>query len=243
MDWTDSFPVIGNNDHAVVVLSGGLDSTILTYLVNDLYKNRVHTISFNYHQRHNIELECAKRTCTKLNIPHKIISIEFFGDLVSPISALSGNIVEVPNIKEVLGNPQPVTYVPYRNMLFLTLALSYAEVINSKNVFIGLQAHDLYQYWDTDVKFVDKMNAVSSLNRMHQIKIVAPFVELSKAQEIKVGQELGVPFEDTWTCYAGPNELGQACGTCPSCAERIKNFMDAGIKDPVPYAVDIPWKE
>lgn len=237
------FPAIGDKNVAVI-LSGGLDSTILTYLLNNVYiDGRLTAITFNYNQRHAYELECAARTCQKLNIPQKVIDIGFFGDLVSKVSALSNKKdVAVPNIKDVLGDPQPVTYVPFRNMMFLTLGLSFAEVNNASLLFIGLQAHDLYMYWDTTPEFVERFNHIAALNRQHTIQTCAPFVNLSKKEEIELALELEVPFEDTWTCYAGPDENGAACGKCPSCAERIKNFMDAGVKDPIPYAIDIPWK-
>lgn len=228
----------------ISVLSGGLDSTILTYLLVDCYgADNVIALSFNYNQRHNIELEKAKITCEKLGIVHKIIDIGFFGDLVSPVCALSDKkVVNVPKIQDVLGDPQPVTYVPFRNMLFLTLAMSFAETNKTGHVFIGLQAHDLYMYWDTTIEFLNKMNEIANLNRQHPIELHAPFVHKSKEEEINWGNSLKVPYEDTWTCYTGPNEKGEACGTCPSCAERIKNFMTSGTKDPINYAIPINWE-
>lgn len=240
------------NKNVICILSGGLDSTILLYLLKKKYGDNVIALSFNYNQRHDYELKCATATCKKTNTPHQIIDIGFFGDVVANVSALSNSKnVDVPNIKDVLGEPQPVTYVPFRNLMFISIALGFAESNDATHVFIGLQAHDLYMYWDTTPDFVERVNSVANLNREHLISIEAPFVDLNKCDEIKIGNELGVDFGDTWTCYTGPcievdnNNFGHfhmlACGTCPSCAERIKNFMDADVKDPVEYKVKTPW--
>lgn len=231
------------NENIVCILSGGLDSTILTYLLVKKFGNKkIFPIIFNYNQRHSFEIEQAVITCDKLDLNYRVINIDFFGDLVSKVSALSNKKeIDMPNIRQVLGDPQPVTYVPFRNMLFITLALSYAESNDCNQVYIGLQAHDLYQYWDTSLEFVYRMNEVTRLNRKHEITIYAPFANFSKKDEILLGQQLNVPFEDTWTCYEGPNKNEEACGICPSCAERIKNFMDAKIKDPIKYSRKINW--
>jgi len=124
----------------------------------------------------------------------------------------------------------------------LTIAMGVAQAIGAQRVYFGAQLHDEYSYWDTSHEFVRRMNEVSALNRKHNISIHAPFADMAKYEEIEIGKKLNVPFEDTWTCYAGPNEKGQACGTCPSCSERMANFMKAGIKDPVEYAIDIDWR-
>lgn len=232
-----------NTDKNIItILSGGLDSTVLTYLlVNKYGNNNVIALTFNYNQKHVIELTKAEKTCEKLNIKQKVLNIEFFGDLVQNISALSKNSsIDTPNIKDVLGDPQPVTYVPYRNMLFLTLAMSFAESNNSNNIFIGVQSCDLYNYWDTTSEFIESINNVSMLNRKNQIMINAPFVNLTKKDEILLGKDLNVDFELTHTCY-NPDDLHRSCGSCPSCSERIKNFIDAGIKDPINYQINIEW--
>jgi 7-cyano-7-deazaguanine synthase len=226
----------------VIVLSGGLDSTILTYKVkHENPSDDVFALSFNYGQRHSRELEGAVVTCQKLGIPHKVIDISFLGDIVAPVSALSAHKqVEMPTIKDIIGHPQPVSYVPFRNMILTSLALSFAESVKAQNVYLGIQVHDEYAYWDTNSKFVRAMQDVADLNRMNTIQIRAPFVNMSKKEEIELGITLGVPFEDTWTCYTGGQK---ACGTCPSCSERIMNFAKAGIVDPVPYEIDIDWQK
>ncbi len=226
----------------VIVLSGGLDSTILSYKVaHEFPDDSIYAVSFNYGQRHSRELEGAAITCKKLGIVQRVIDISFLGDIIAPVSALSNQkIVDMPTIKDVIGHPQPVSYVPFRNMILTSLALSFAESVKAKNVYLGIQVHDEYAYWDTNSKFMHAMQGVANLNRMNLIQLHAPFVNLSKKEEIEIGVQLGVPFEDTWTCYKGEEE---ACGTCPSCSERIMNFAKAGIKDPIPYAIDIDWEK
>lgn len=228
----------------VSILSGGLDSTILTYkLVEEFGSENVAALTFNYGQRHNIEIKNAVQTCNKLGIAHRILDISFLGDVVKDVCALSQDTqVEMPTIQDVLGDPQPPTYVPYRNMILNSIGFSFAESVGADAIYSGLQVHDEYSYWDTSQAFIDTMNGVSSLNRQNAIQMLAPFAHMSKAEEIKIGIELGVPFEDTWTCYKG--ELGNgACGKCPSCSERIMNFAKAGIKDPVPYEIEIDWEK
>jgi 7-cyano-7-deazaguanine synthase len=232
-----------NKNKVVSVLSGGLDSTILTYMLVDKYgKDNVIALSFNYGQKQGIELEKASVTCKKLNIQHKIIDISFLGDIVAPVCAnIKGTDVEMPTIQDVLGDPQPPTYVPYRNMILNSIAFSFAESNDCDAVFSGLQIHDEYGYWDTSRMFIDRMNSVSELNRQHQISFEAPFAEMSKKDEIEIGKELGVIFEDTMTCYNPTEDV--ACGKCPSCSERIQNFALAGIKDPCKYSIEIPWDD
>ena len=137
-----------NNSKNVVILSGGLDSTILTYaLVNKYGSDNVIAITFDYNQRHKVEILKSKTTCIKLGLKHKILDIKFFGELVKEATCLAGDSeLNTPTINEVLGDPQPITAVPYRNLLFLTLALSFAESNSANKVFIGVQSCDLYSY-------------------------------------------------------------------------------------------------
>lgn len=228
----------------ISILSGGLDSTILTYkLVREFGNNNVIALSYNYGQRHNIELEMAKKTCKELNIEHRIIDISFISDIIAPVSALSNKkLVNVPTIKEAIGDPQCPSYVPYRNMLFCSMSFVFAESNNADEIYLGVQAVDAYGYWDTTPEFVESMNRVSTLNRKNKINLIAPFSHLKKVDEIKIGVDLGVKFENTWSCYKGDVDSG-CCGICPTCSERIMNFAKAGIKDPVPYSVSISWDD
>lgn len=233
-----------NTDKNVLaVLSGGLDSSVMTMMLVEKYGvKRVSAVSYDYGQKQKVELKKASNLCKTLGINHKIIDLSILGDIAKPMSAnIGGTDVVMPDIKDVLGDPQPPTYVPFRNMILLSLTMSVAEVAKASHVFTGLQVHDEYGYWDTSQKFVDGINSVASQNRTHKVEVVAPFSHLSKAQEIEICVEMGKVelLESTLTCY-NPNEAGESCGKCPSCAERIMNFIKVGIKDPIPYSIEIP---
>lgn len=231
--------------NVVAVLSGGLDSSVMTMMLVEKYgAERVSAISYDYGQKQKIELEKAAELTKKIGVGHKVLDLSILGDIAKPICAnIGGTDVEMPDIEDVLGDPQPPTYVPFRNMILLSLTMSAAEVANASHIFTGLQVHDEYGYWDTSQKFVDSMNSVASQNRTHNVSIVAPFSLLSKAQEIEICREMGKVdlLTSTLTCY-NPNDKGESCGKCPSCAERVMNFMKVGIVDPIPYSIDIPWK-
>ena len=231
--------------NVVSVLSGGLDSTILTYILVKKYgKDRVFALTYDYGQKQRREIDMARATCMYIDIKHKVLDLSILGDIVKDVSAnISGTDVAMPSIKDVLGDPQPKTYVPFRNMILNSLAFSFAESNKASHVFTGLQVHDQYGYWDTSQRFVDGMNNVASQNRSHKVSLEAPFSELSKYDEILIAQELGdVELDLTLTCY-NPDVDGRSCGKCPSCSERIANFAKAGIKDPIPYNVEIPWSK
>jgi 7-cyano-7-deazaguanine synthase len=244
MDLSKALATLPETTHNVVsVLSGGLDSTIMTYILVHKYgKERVFALSYNYGQKQKVELDMAAKTCEHLGIAHKILDLGILGEIVKNVSAnIGGTDVAMPTIKDVLGDPQPKTYVPFRNMILNALAFSFAEANKASHVFTGLQVHDEYGYWDTTQKFVDCMNAVADQNRTHKVKLEAPFSLLSKYEEILIAQELGnVKLEHTLTCY-DPDADGKSCGVCPSCSERIQNFIRAGIPDPISYRVNIDW--
>lgn len=229
---------------AVVVLSGGMDSTIALRLAVEKYGNQnVKAISYFYQQKQSYELELAKITCSILKVEHKLIDISFLGDIVRNVSA---NIVDgkpMPTIRDILGDPTPPTMVPNRNAILLMIAVSYAESNKIGTLITGLQAQDQYSYWDTTPSFVSKMNGVLSEMRQNKVQIIAPFNSSNKAEEIQLLLELDSNVDllkNTLTCY-NPTEDHTSCGKCPSCAERIANFMKVGIKDPLKYSIDIPW--
>jgi len=226
----------------VIILSGGLDSTILTYkIVNEFGNDNIYPLTFNYGQRHSVEVEKSKITCSKLKLEQKIIDISFLGDMVKNVSSLSKDSeLKTPTIKESLGHPQPLSYIPNRNMILLSIATSYAESIGSDQVYTGIQCQDNYGYFDANSNFIKKMNEVNNLNRLHNIEIKAPFSNIGKAEEILMGQELNVPFEDTISCY-NPDENDISCGICLTCSDRIGNFIKAGVKDPIKYNITINW--
>jgi 7-cyano-7-deazaguanine synthase len=246
----EKLPDLSEGKKIVSILSGGLDSTILTYLLVEKYgKDSVVALTFNYGQSHTIEINKAVITTEKLDIHHKIIDISFLSDIIEDVSSLSGSRkVSMPRIQDVLGDPQPPTYVPYRNMILASLGLSFAESNDASYITLGIQAVDDYSYWDTNIPFLEAMNSVSSLNRKNQIEILAPFVSVDKSFEIALANELDVPLIDTWSCYEGlildgDSDLddAKACGVCPTCADRIKSFMNAKVQDPVPYKIEINW--
>ena len=244
MKLKDAIDKLPDTDQNVVsVLSGGLDSTIMTYILVAKYgKERVYALSYNYGQKQIKELEMAAKTCQHLGIAHKVLDLGILGDIVKDVSAnIGGTDVAMPTIKDVLGDPQPKTYVPFRNMILNALAFSFAESNKASHVFTGLQVHDEYGYWDTSQRFVDAMNAVADQNRTHKVKLEAPFSQLAKWEEINIAKELGnVRLEYTLTCY-DPDADGKSCGVCPSCSERIQNFIRAGVPDPISYRVSIDW--
>ena len=229
-------------DNVVISLSGGLDSTILAYMLVDQYKSKhVFALTFDYNQKHKIELEKAKITANKLNIKHTIVNIDFLADILKDTSALvNGSNIKTPTITESLGDPQPASYVPFRNLIIASICASYAESINAHTIYLAFQQQDNYGYWDVSKEFVLRLNQVFNLNRKNDISIKAPFATMHKSEEIEIGLTLGVPFEDTISCY-NPNENGESCGICLTCSDRIGNFVKTGIKDPVTYSREINW--
>jgi len=213
---------------AIVLLSGGMDSaTLLAYVKRRLEVERIVALSFVYGQKHSRELDCAGWQAEQAGVrEHRIIDISFYGELTRGGSALTDGSIEVPDLSDVKPEErmQPSTYVPNRNMIFLSLAAAFAEAQGISDVFYGAQAQDEYGYWDCSQDFVVRMNEVLSLNRKGRVKVRAPFAGMSKSEVVKIGLELGVDYDHTWTCYRG----GDApCGTCPSCVERNRAFSEA----------------
>lgn len=224
-----------------ISLSGGLDSTTLLYMLANKYgHDNVYAISFYYQQKQSIELELAKQSCERLGVSHKTVDISFLGDIARKVSTnISGAEIDMPTIVDILGNPQPVTYVPFRNLLFSSMLLSFAEANDCDAIALGLNSNDQYNYWDTTPEFVERLSSIVELNRMHGIKIVTPLVNLNKTEELTIGLELGCDYSKTITCYDPVD--GKSCGVCPSCAERIRAFKNIGQKDPIEYLIDINW--
>jgi len=232
-------------DHKVIVShSGGLDSSTSLILASRVYgSENVLSVSFNYGQKQSLELERAAALCKKLNIKHNIISIPQLGDIVRGTSAnIKGSDISVPSIKEVLGDPQPKTYIPHRNMILFSFVAAFAEANDAEYVICGLQATDEYGYWDTTVTFAERMNSVFALNRKTPIKLIAPFNILTKTEELQILEYIDMLHltKHTLSCY-NPDELGRSCGICPTCAERVKSWMNLGKADTIEYSINIPW--
>lgn len=225
------------NKPVVCVLSGGMDSTVLVYaLVKKYGKENVKCIGFNYGQRHSIELEKAKITTSKLGLDFKIIDISFVGDIVKDVCSLSSKTtVELPTNEASKEDVQANFVVPYRNLIFQSIALSYAESLRAEHLFLGIQLDDDFGFWDCRENYYKKLNKLTKLNDRYKIKVNVPLLHFSKKDEILLGNKLGVPFEDTWTCYHGPDKDGKPCGICHSCAGRLKAFKELNLKDPLEY--------
>lgn len=218
---------------SVAIVSGGMDSvTLLHYLVKT-EQRRPAVMSFRYGQKHARELVCAKYHAELLGCePYLVADLEPLRGVFSG-SALVDAGVDVPDMAAVTGDPQPITYVPNRNMIFLALAAAFAESLGADAVFYGAQRHDLYGYWDTTPDFLERLNHVYALNRKTPVHIRAPFVQHSKADLLRIGLDLGVDYGQTWSCYRGET---LACGRCPTCAERLQAFAEIGVPDPLEYA-------
>ncbi len=221
---------------AVVLLSGGLDSTTSAAIAKargfDLY-----ALSFDYAQRHKKELECAKQVADALGAKrHEILALPL-GDLGG--SALTDAALDVPDAGGDIGASIPITYVPGRNTVFLSFALAYAEVVGAEAIFLGINAMDYSGYPDCRPEYLAAMQSVADLATKQGVeeggpRLEAPLVDMSKADIVRAGLEHKAPLELTWSCYRG-GEI--SCGTCESCVLRRKGFEEAGTVDPLPYEV------
>ncbi|MBI4745663.1 MAG: 7-cyano-7-deazaguanine synthase QueC [Deltaproteobacteria bacterium] len=222
---------------AVVLLSGGLDSTTALAIARS-EGFEPYTISFRYGQRHDIELEAAKKISQRFAAKgHTVIDINLrqLGG-----SALTSDI-DVPkgrDAEEMAGNI-PVTYVPARNTIFLSIALGWAEVLGASDIYIGVNALDYSGYPDCRPEFIEAFEKMANLGTKAGVegkgfRIHTPLIRMTKGEIIKKGVELGVDYSQTHSCY-DPTPEGLACGECDSCLLREKGFAEAGIKDPLMY--------
>lgn len=221
-------------DKAVVLLSGGLDSTVCMAVAKSRGLS-LFPISFDYHQRHKIELLSAQKVAKFYEAERHLI-VETNMDAIGG-SALTDPAIDVPAGDEGK-NEVPVTYVPARNLIFLSYALSYAEVIEARYVFIGVNAVDYSGYPDCRPEFISRFQVLADFSTKaaavdgHPIAIEAPLQTLSKKDIVRLGSRLGAPLALTHSCYRGGEK---ACGVCDSCQLRLKGFREAGISDPIPY--------
>ena len=217
---------------SIAIVSGGMDSVTLLHHLVKVEKLVPAVITFVYGQKHDKEVELAKLQAELLGChEHLVLDLSPLRPLFAD-SALVAQDVQIPNVEDVLDDPQPLTYVPNRNMIFLALAAAYAETNGVTTVYYGAQSHDMYGYWDTTPEFLERINGLFGLNRKKPIQIKAPLVNYSKTDILRLGLELEVDYGQTWSCYEG-REL--ACGLCPTCAERLKAFENLGMIDPLPY--------
>lgn len=232
---TDSLSI---RKRAVVLLSGGLDSTT-TLAIAQSENYEAYALTFRYGQRHELEIEAARRVSAQFGVSRHIIAqidLREFGG-----SALTSEMV-VPKHRstEEMAKEIPVTYVPARNTIFLSFALAWAEVLEAEAIFIGVNALDYSGYPDCRPEYVEAYERMARLatkagvEGRQQLKIHTPLINLSKAEIIKRGIELGVDYSLTVTCY-DPSAVGEACGECDACRLRLKGFAENGIIDPVGY--------
>lgn len=222
------------NDHAIVLFSGGLDSTTCLYWAKHAFK-QVTAISFRYGQRHCSELVASQRIAHSLGIAHRIIDID--------IAQLGGSALTDPNIDvpdhQNQADNVPITYVPARNTIFLSYALAVAEVMNARHVVIGVSSVDYSGYPDCRPDYIEAFETMANLATVagrqgKHLSIIAPLQTLSKAQTLALGLALGVDYAQTVSCYQA-DEQGRACGVCDSCTLRRQGFNNAKVADPTRY--------
>jgi len=220
---------------AVVVLSGGLDSTTCMGIARE-QGYQLYPITFHYGQQHNREVEQARQVAEYFQVKeHRVVNVGFFRQIGG--SALTDDGMEVPDADEAVEGI-PSTYVPARNLIFLSLAAAYAEVIGAKAIYTGVSAVDYSGYPDCRPSFIQSMEetirqATKAGVTGYPIQLETPLLDLSKADTIREGLRLEVPYHLTTSCYRGED---LACGVCDSCRLRLKGFHEAGAEDPIPYA-------
>lgn len=222
-----------DREPAVVLLSGGLDSATLAWLARaDGYA--VHALSFDYGQRHRAELAASGRVAEASGaIEHRTIRIDMDGISGSSLTDAARSVPDYdPSQSEI-----PSTYVPARNLTFLSFALGWAEMLGATRIYIGVNAVDYSGYPDCRPAFIEKFQELANIATAadHPFEIHAPLLHMSKAEIIRTGQSLGVDYGLTVSCYRA-DEAGRACGRCDSCHYRRQGFEDAGVPDPTRYA-------
>ena len=205
MTSNEALALLPDVNGCVVILSGGMDSTIAMRLAVQKYgKDNVSALTFYYGQKQKREIEMARMSTQMLGVKHRVVDASFLGDISKGFSANVDTDMAMPTIKDVLGDPRPKTYVPNRNMILMSIAAAFAETQNVDTVVCGLQVHDEYGYHDTTQRWVDKVNDLLSENRIIKIKLTAPFSQLSKYDELQILQELDgnlMLTAFTMTCY------------------------------------------
>jgi len=227
---------------AVVLISGGLDSCTTAFIAKkEGYE--IYALSFNYGQRHNKEIECAKKVASGVNAKKHVVfdlDLSQFGG-----SSLLSDSSEIPetNALEDIGKEIPSTYVPARNTVFLSIALAFAETVDADAIFIGVTAADYSGYPDCRPKYIEAFQKMANLATKKgvegkSVEIMTPLLHMTKSMIIKKGLSLGAPFEKTWSCYKGSTK---ACGKCDSCQLRLKGFNEIEKHDPISYEFYPKW--
>jgi len=225
---------------AICLLSGGVDSAVASAIAKD-HGYEIYAITFDYGQRHKKEIECAKKLAEFFRVrEHKIFRIDL--NEIGNSALTSNKKIPERGIEEIKNSRQiPETYVPARNTIMLSFALAYAEVKGADAIFIGANCIDYSGYPDCRPEYFKKFQEMADLATKRgvegrKIRIETPVIEMNKADIIKKGFELGVPFQYTWSCYRGGEK---ACGKCDSCVLRLNGFKEAGFRDPIEYENEI----
>lgn len=224
------------NKKYLIVLSGGLDSvTTLNVYVKKYGKENVKAISFDFHSKdsktfnnNNVEIKCAKYHAKLLDVEHFIVDVSYMNKMLDYLREKTTDLTHVEGEK-------PKTAMPFRNLQLLSIASAYAEMNDIDYVVTGFQKQDAYGYWDTSNEFKNNFNKLISLNPTKLVQLESPFINDSKAEEIKKGLELGIDYSTTWTCYCPifKDKEVYPCKECPSCVDRISNFKKLNMEDPV----------
>lgn len=228
----------GTSRRAVVLLSGGLDSST-TLAIAQSQGFECYALSFSYGQRHSIELEAAKRIAERAGVAkHVIVDLD--------LRAIGGSAltdeIDVPKDRsdDEMASGVPVTYVPARNTVFISIGVGYAEVLKADHLFLGVTSVDYSGYPDCRPEYIAKWEELAPLATQRgvegaKLNIETPLMYLTKADIVKRGIDLGVDYSITLSCY-DPSPSGEACGRCDTCSLRLKGFAEAGVRDPAPYA-------
>jgi len=222
-----------NSEKIVVILSGGLDSTVLLYdMLHQGYD--VRALTFNYGQKHSREIECAEKTCKYLQVPHEVLSLECLAAILQSSSLISSSL-DVPEGHYQAENMKS-TVVPNRNSIMLNIAMAYAINIGIRKIAYGAHAGDHAIYPDCRPEFVEAIQDLAKCVDYEEIEIIAPYLQWTKADIVKRGLGLNVNFALTYSCYKGG---AKHCGKCGTCTERLEAFKLAHAIDPVDYETEV----
>lgn len=239
----------------IIPVSGGLDSVTLLHYIAKQKSYEIYPVFIQYGQKHMIELDMSSIQVSRLQAEGydvhelKVINMEFLSKLIGASTSLMNPNMDIPDINSVnTTDSRSTTYVPYRNMIFLSVLLSYAETIGAAEIYFGsINEQEYTPSWDTTQKFTDSLNAISELNSESNIRILSPFSGLTKSEEIQLGKELlHIDYSKTWSSYGvsyNDNNEALADNENPASAERILGFARCGIQDPIQYTNSIDWEE
>lgn len=238
MNLTEALNSLPNTKGCVIILSGGMDSTIAMRLAVEKYgPDNVKALTFDYGQKQKLEIQKARESTAKLGVKHLVLDLSALGQVSMGLSANVDPNIKVPDLEEVLGDPLPRTYIPNRNLILLAYASAYAQANGVETILCGIQIADEYGYFDATQAYIDDVNRLFAHNRTYPTHVIGPFANLSKTNELELLLELDGNVDllkHTLTCY-NPDEHGRSCGRCATCRERMKAFKTLGLTDPIEY--------